>query len=231
MYDKEALGAVIIFSCMCLFSWVVFGMSGSASMPEIASAAVMAAIASALICIMLKLLAKKESYSSTKKNFMMALYAVLGGAYYGIPKSSSLYDIANSSDNSQFGKALTAMRKRMLMGNEGPLCDSAPELQSILGRTEIPDSLETSQIRSFIDKSESHLMEKASAIESYSQRYATANMFLSTVLPSFVIFAFIGSSIISAAKPSMLLFSSVLLFALPVLYAAGSSKLNGVLIG
>ncbi len=231
MYDKEALGAMILFSCMCLFSWAAFGISESPSMLQLALAAAMAATASALICIMSKSLAKKESYSSSRKKFMTALYSILSGSCYGIPKSSSLYDVANSSDDSKFGKALISLRKRMLMGKAETLHGSAPELRSVLGRAEFPDSLEPARIRAFIDKNESDLMEKAAAIESYSQRYATANMFLSTVLPSFVIFAFIGSSIISASKPSMLLFSSVLLFALPVLYAAGSLKLNGVLIG
>ncbi len=59
-------------------------------------------------------------------------------------------------------------------------------------------------------------------IEEGAQRYATFNMFLSTVLPSFLVFAFIGDSILSHAYFGMLLFSFFLVFIMPVMYSAGS---------
>ena len=59
-------------------------------------------------------------------------------------------------------------------------------------------------------------------VEESAQRYATLNMFVSTVLPSFMIFAFIGSSILSQASFSLVAFSAILLLAVPVFYALGN---------
>lgn len=62
---------------------------------------------------------------------------------------------------------------------------------------------------------------RADAEES-TQRYATFNMFVSTVVPSFMIFAFIGSSILSRSSFSVAAFASVLLLGVPLLYSLGS---------
>lgn len=49
-------------------------------------------------------------------------------------------------------------------------------------------------------------------------------MFVSTVLPSFIVFAFIGSAIISDSAPSILPLEMALLVALPVVYAVSMSR-------
>ncbi|MDE1845818.1 MAG: hypothetical protein KGH53_00845 [Candidatus Micrarchaeota archaeon] len=54
------------------------------------------------------------------------------------------------------------------------------------------------------------------------QRSSTISMFLSTLLPSFILFLFIGSSILSQAAPNLIIFSLVLLFAVPLVYAINS---------
>jgi hypothetical protein len=67
-----------------------------------------------------------------------------------------------------------------------------------------------------------YLRTKRAEIEEAAQRYATLNMFLSTILPSFLVFAFIGESILSRGGFGTLLFSLVLLVLIPMAYAAGN---------
>ncbi len=75
------------------------------------------------------------------------------------------------------------------------------------------------------------LNNRKARVEESIQRYATLNMFLSTILPSFIIFAFIGSMLISQKQESMLYISLVLLIALPIAYALGNMLLSRRLFG
>ncbi len=64
--------------------------------------------------------------------------------------------------------------------------------------------------------------EQHTDMEESAQRYATFNMFISTILPSFMVFAFIGSSILSRASFSLLVFSSLLVLVVPIFYSIGN---------
>ena len=85
---------------------------------------------------------------------------------------------------------------------------------------------ELSQMRSALAAHELHTSGSQSAVEESSQRYATINMFVSTVAPSFLVFAFIGTAILSQAGVSLLLFSVSLLIFIPLSYAIGNSFLS-----
>ncbi len=63
------------------------------------------------------------------------------------------------------------------------------------------------------------------------QRYATLNMFLSAIAPSFIVFIFVGSTIVAGSSASMLAISTVLLVALPLAYSFGSFAFARRLIG
>ncbi|MDE1874207.1 MAG: hypothetical protein KGI04_03765 [Candidatus Micrarchaeota archaeon] len=73
-----------------------------------------------------------------------------------------------------------------------------------------------------IEKHERLVGARRAAVEEAAQRYATFNMFISTVLPSFMIFAFIGSSVLSSASFSIVAFSATLLLAVPFFYSLGN---------
>jgi hypothetical protein len=60
------------------------------------------------------------------------------------------------------------------------------------------------------------------ATEESAQRYATFNMFISTILPSFMVFAFIGSSVLSRGSLSLSAFAAALLLGIPALYSLGN---------
>jgi hypothetical protein len=82
------------------------------------------------------------------------------------------------------------------------------------------------QMRVALASHELHLGEMQSAIEESSQRYALINMFISTILPSFLVFTFIGTAILSQASINLLPFSVSLLIFIPLAYAVGNSLLS-----
>lgn len=51
------------------------------------------------------------------------------------------------------------------------------------------------------------------------QRSSTLSMFITTILPSFILFSFIGAAIISQSQPSLFALSLVLLIGIPIAYA------------
>lgn len=84
----------------------------------------------------------------------------------------------------------------------------------------------TSQMLSALAAHEAGIGGRRSALEESSQRYATINMFISTIAPSFLIFGFIGTAIMSPVGFSLLLFSVSLLIFIPLSYSIGNSFLS-----
>ncbi|MDE1869906.1 MAG: hypothetical protein KGH71_02880 [Candidatus Micrarchaeota archaeon] len=63
------------------------------------------------------------------------------------------------------------------------------------------------------------------------QRGSTISMFLSTLLPSFALFTFVGGSILSQGTPNFILLSMILLIFVPFLYALNMRSFARRLIG
>ncbi len=64
-----------------------------------------------------------------------------------------------------------------------------------------------------------------------SNRYATLNMFISTIAPSFLMFSFIGSMLISEASASTEALSFMLVLAVPMAYSFSCRAFNGRFFG
>lgn len=103
--------------------------------------------------------------------------------------------------------------------------------EALLRNLRLSGTDDLGQVRCALAAHELRLGERQSAIEESSQRYAITNMFISTIVPSFLVFAFIGSAILSPAGFSMLLFSVSLLIFIPLSYAIGNSLLSRRLYG
>ena len=78
---------------------------------------------------------------------------------------------------------------------------------------------------------ESAMVEKNTVLDASLQRYATINMFMSTVLPSFVIFIFIGETILAQGSGSMVPLSIVMVLVLPFAYLLGNLLIKRRLVG
>ena len=72
---------------------------------------------------------------------------------------------------------------------------------------------------------------RRSRIDETAQRYATFGMFVSTILPSFMIFAFIGDYVLAQSAAGLLFLSVGLLSAVPIIYSLGSTLMWRRLLG
>jgi hypothetical protein len=102
---------------------------------------------------------------------------------------------------------------------------------SIAGLDEFAD-VELDSDRSLaltIDKHELELKDKISKMKGSLQGHATINMFIATVLPSFIVFSFVGSAIISGYS-NLILISIALMIILPSVYAGSLNIMRGRLL-
>ncbi len=223
---------ISFFLFVLLSSLIILHFYGSINLFTVAFLASLSIFSSLLFYAIIKSLDERISLSILRKKFITAMHLLLEYHSYNIPLYSSLLKIIKSSEDRELNEILLSLsKKEYLEGAEKPFHKNFPKLSKIFGDSALPLSLKPSALQSFTEKIDSEAQEKASSIEQYSQKYATINMFLSSVLPSFIIFGFVGSSIISQGNPSLLTFSVIMLFALPVLYAFGNSRLNGRLNG
>ncbi len=72
---------------------------------------------------------------------------------------------------------------------------------------------------------------RRSRIDEAAQRYATLGMFVSTILPSFMIFAFIGDYVLAQSASGLLLLSVGLLSVVPIAYSLGTGLMWRRLLG
>ncbi|VVB77042.1 Uncharacterised protein [uncultured archaeon] len=165
----------------------------------------------------------REAYGrkTLKEGIASCLY---GMAYYKSRKGSYLgaIDRASKSHDSKEVRdiAESAKKKYWLGGNF--LSELLPPG---FGRADksilIRDDCKV--VRSVLCANELRDSENQSRLEESVQRYAVFNMFISTVAPSFLVFAFVGGSILSTAQFNLVFFSSVMLVAIPIIYSLGNS--------
>ena len=67
---------------------------------------------------------------------------------------------------------------------------------------------------------------KQAELEGTVQTYTTLNMFIAVIVPAFLMFAFVGTSIISPTSRNMLPLALLLIIAVPIVYALGNLALN-----
>ncbi|MGC8699476.1 MAG: hypothetical protein ACP5RK_00510 [Candidatus Micrarchaeia archaeon] len=162
---------------------------------------------SALIAMLFTKLRKLYNENALREDFKDTLYLAMGYAGEG-PIVKGLEAVEPKIKN----KKLRKIVRREIISEKinGRPSGEALEMLGI-------DAEDFSHIDLFIGREIEKVKEKASQVEPLLQRDATINMFISTIAPSFVILAFIGSSILST--PSIIFLSFMLLSILPVLYA------------
>jgi hypothetical protein len=129
----------------------------------------------------------------------------------GSSQYKAIRDAADGLESEGLKKRVVEVSRRNLMGERFP-----GRLLSIIGSDFGRRTEEIIRSHGF------YLRSKQADIEATAQRYATMNMFLSTILPAFIVFAFIGNSILSHAEFSMMPFSFSLLVIIPSAYAVGN---------
>lgn len=157
--------------------------------------------------------------------------------YYGSTGSSmpTLLNLVTETATSRKIKlGLIRVRARIQMGQDffssmqDVFSKELSELQiSISGSTNNP----LSQISRSVNLHEESKREVGSTTLDSLQRGSTINMFLSTLLPSFALFTFVGGSILSQGPPNLILLSALLLILIPLLYALNMRSFARRLIG
>lgn len=149
------------------------------------------------------------------------------------PTLCKLTEIAKFSNSLALKRILDEVHKRTRFGMR---------LTEAIGSCSAPSSDETirvllqganveegQSIRRMLDSRLLESEEQRSRAEGMLQRNATLGMFVSTVLPSFAIFGFIGNAILGQTAGSMALFSMVMLLLFPSMSLALNITINRVL--
>jgi hypothetical protein len=221
----KALTAFLAFSAMLLLLIAVNGFSAQLALLF----ALMSAFFVAAVSILLKSNAgayRKSRLADGMAEFFYRLgyYKSRKGSYFrAVDKAvqgTSAVDLREMVDRASKelklgGSFLSGLAPREELG-EGALLNNL--------RLSGADTL--GQVRGALTAHELHMSERQSAMEESAQRYALVNMFISTIVPSFMVFAFIGTAILSQASVSLIPFSLSLVIFIPLSYAVGNSLLS-----
>lgn len=176
----------------------------------------------------------KNAYNKSllRNELSRSINSILHYKSCGIPSISAIDKVLSTVEVPELKISLGLIKSRFILGE---IPETASRIQTIDDVISGPGKnkifAEPGELRQIIDSHELAVGEKLSSLEAKSQRNATINMFVSTILPSFIIFAFIGSTIISGSSPSILSFSIIMLAVLPVAYALSYAELSKGLLG
>ncbi|MDE1864343.1 MAG: hypothetical protein KGH77_02860 [Candidatus Micrarchaeota archaeon] len=178
---------------------------------------------STLFCLTVLMLRRSVIRSYDSNLLCEDLFGFIGRiAHYKSCGVTTPNSISNSIAQSHTAKTKGAFLRilRMIRLGEDFQCASMIVLAS-LGSPYQPISIGESHIQlqqAFNSYSEMKRSRASTALDTL-QRGATINMFLSTILPSFLLFIFVGSAVLSESGGSIIAVSIALLILVPLFYA------------
>ncbi|MDE1857122.1 MAG: hypothetical protein KGH98_03505 [Candidatus Micrarchaeota archaeon] len=134
-------------------------------------------------------------------------------------------------------RTLNEIGKRMRFGEDLPIAIAASSKRSnlwVTGRLERISMLSaigndiTHAIRDEAARLEKELMEREIKLGGSIQKYLTAGMVISTVLPSFAVFSMVGYSMLYYSLPAVSAFALLMLAVLPLVYASFRNYLGAL---
>jgi len=148
------------------------------------------------------------------------------------PLLSSIRKAISLQTNNKIKAMLANSYRRMMLGKDAVSAFNESIARcGCLGSYFTWDDDVYAAIAKFIDSYKYSSKASNATKGSVMQRYATLNMFLSAIAPSFIVFLFVGSSIISSSYASLLALSVVLLVVVPLTYAFGMFAFERRFIG
>ncbi len=164
---------------------------------------------SGIVAILLYLLLDFNKRIFEKKSVYETTIADLENAYEfakeGIPIPRAI-ELVNRHENN---KAVSKMLSKIIATHK-------------LGIEYLTKQALYSKLRQYLETEE----KARSEAEGLIQTYSTFSMFIAAVAPAFLMFAFIGSQVLENVHASALLFVSLLLLMLPVLFAVVNTLAN-----
>ncbi len=223
----------LFFLCAAALGAAISYADSELSAQYIAVNTVISACAVYILYILHRLSSSLRSESLRTEDFIDASGRI---SYYiesKIPTLSAIERAAKSCNNKAAAGILGSTAMRMKLGEDiqhaiNSASSSDKRIHQIVERNIQAGGVDFGSIYSSY---RSMRADKDTSNASAMSRYSTVNMFISTVAPSFVIFSFIGSMLISRESTSIAAMSLVLVIALPIMYALSSSSLNRRLFG
>jgi hypothetical protein len=161
-----------------------------------------------------------EKSSADVEEFMRTLRVAQYHMAAGTPVALSMRKASLSTMEGRIRKVMDAAALRVGAGDEA--------MAALYGAVAADRQL-SKDVSAYMDRGsglgevvsmhEGRRKENASRMQSLFARYATAGMFLSTVAPSFIIFSFVGSMLISRSAVGTQAMAMGLLCAVPVAYS------------
>lgn len=138
--------------------------------------------------------------------YRIAYYRARGGSYF-----KALFEAQKSAKHSHLKERISQTARKHLMSGKRARGDGNWDENTIRdGEDGVREVIRMERLRASSRQAE---------MEESTQRYATFSMFISTIAPSFLVFAFVGNAVLSQGGFGMALFSSTLLLLIPFLYA------------
>ena len=205
--------------CSCLLFLFLLYLNRPAPLTTIA----MLAFLSTLFCLTVLMLRRSIVRSYESNLLCEDLFDCISRiAHYKSCGVTTPNSISNSVAQAHTTKTRAAFLKisRMIRLGEDFQCASRIALSS-LGAAYQPVSIGESriQLQQIFDSYGEMKRSRASIALDTLQRDATISMFLSTILPSFLLFIFVGSAVLSESGAGMIAISISLLILVPLFYA------------
>lgn len=141
----------------------------------------------------------------------------------GMPSIKAIEKIQSESSNGTMAPLLRRTSKRMKMG-EG--LGEAVEHAGFSHQSFLVNALKAKPLAETLGELERRRKERLLRIKESSEMRATVSMFVSTIMPSFIIFAYVGGKVVYGMTTGILPFSIGICIMLPAIYAICASTLR-----
>ena len=175
----------------------------------------------ALSASLLRKAAEERRIKDMQDQLIESLYSITYYRSKGISMHRTILRVASSSKSQRVKNVLQKLANRMRLGETfGCAIANACKgtgmsfLEDLYGN----EDGDYDSLVKLLSRYESNLTEQGVRAEQSLQQYSTISMFISTIIPSFVIFAFIGESILSQGTHDLPGFSLVMVLVLPFMY-------------
>lgn len=170
-------------------------------------------------------LVEKVTYARKTRHmrnlFIESLYVITYYRSKGMPLYKTIIKVAGLPGSQHVKDVLRKLANMMRLGetfNSAAISVCKESGIDVIGDMYANKKGDYDSLVKVLSLHESNVSEQNVRIEQSLQQYSTISMFISTIVPSFVIFAFIGESLLSQGPESLLAFSSVMVLGLPFAY-------------
>jgi len=218
------ISAVAVSVASVFIGVVIANASGNGSVFGIAECVVLSAPTVLFIFVALHLAGRLKKADAARSELVDCLRLLMYHMENGVPFASALGSVADAHRTGPVARAFrTASRKaRLGYDYQSALSECVSQCHGWRGGA-IKEGAkwdEKAAVHGIIEVHERASIERMAGMPSAMQRYATISMFISTIAPSFLLFGFVGSMIISGKAAAGMLLSVLLLLAVPAAYSA-----------